>query len=58
MKLDDMKAATYGVRLYKMPSNGEIEREARLRGNSFANLKLEYETLWKNRHTLRKQFTV
>jgi hypothetical protein len=55
MKLSEMKEAGYGVRLYKMPSDATIRREAMYGGGSFAELKVGYAALWKTRQTLSKQ---
>jgi hypothetical protein len=54
MKLSEMKKAEYGVRLYRMPSDGDIMREARWGDSNFADLKRGYETLWRQRRSLNK----
>jgi len=54
MKLSEMNEAAYGVRLYKMPSDEDIAREARWGGRNFADLKKGYEVLWGPRRSLHK----
>ena len=54
MKLSRLREAAYGDRLYKMPSDAAIDREARWGGGSFADLKLGYETLWGLRRSLNR----
>jgi hypothetical protein len=54
MKLNEMREAAYGVRLYKMPSDEDIRREARWGDSSFTDLKQGYELLWRQRRSLTK----
>ena len=58
MKLSELREAAYDVRLYKMPSDAAIQREARWEGSSFADLKLGYAALWKTRSSLHRQSEV
>jgi hypothetical protein len=55
MKLGMMKEAAYGDRLYKMPSDETILREAKWDGGSFQEIKTGYEALWRMRHGLRSR---
>jgi len=52
MKLSEIKEAAYGVRLYKMPSDEDIRKEARWEDSNFADLKQGYEVLWRLRRSL------
>jgi hypothetical protein len=54
MKLSELKEASYGVRLYKMPSEKDIRKEARWSDGNFADLKKGYEALWQLRSSLCK----
>jgi hypothetical protein len=58
MRLRRLKEGAYGDRLYKMPSDAVIEREAKWGGGNFADLKREYEVLWRTRRSLHKLSTV
>jgi hypothetical protein len=54
MRLSEMKESNYGIRLYKMPSDEVIAREAKWGGGNFADLKRGYEVLWGPRRSLHK----
>jgi hypothetical protein len=54
MKLSEMKEAAYGDRLYKMPSDEVIRREARWGDCNFTDLKQGYDVLWRQRRSLHK----
>jgi len=54
MELNEMKEAAYGSRLYKMPSDSDIRREAKWGDSEFADLKRGYEVLWRLRSSLYK----
>ena len=58
MRVSRLREGAYGDRLYKMPSDAAIDREARWGGDSFADLKKEYELLWRPRRSLHKLSTV
>ena len=58
MRLREMKEAAYGNRLYRMPSDEAIGREARWSGSSFADMKTGYESIWGLRRSLNKQSPV
>jgi len=52
MKLSELMEAAYGFRLYKMPSEKEIRKEAKWSDRNFADLKQGYEALWRLRSSL------
>jgi hypothetical protein len=54
MKLNEMREAAYGIRLYKMPSDEDIRREARWGDSNFTDLKQGYAKLWSLRRSLYK----
>lgn len=49
-----MKEAAYGDRLYKMPTDEDIRKEAKWGDGDFTELKQGYEVLWRLRRTLNK----
>jgi len=54
MKLRELKEAAYGVRLYKMPSDEDIRKEAKWGDGNFTDLKQGYADLWQLRRSLQK----
>jgi hypothetical protein len=54
MRLFQMKEAAYGDRLYKMPTDEDIRKEAKWGDGDFTELKHGYEVLWRLRRTLNK----
>jgi hypothetical protein len=55
MKLSELKESPYGERLYKMPSDEDIRREAKWGHDDFAELKKGYEAMWGLRRSLRQR---
>ncbi len=54
MKLRELKESAYGVRLYKMPSDEDIRKEAKWGDGNFEELKKGYADMWQLRRSLQK----
>lgn len=54
MKLREFKESAYGARLYKMPSDEDIRKEAKWGAGTFEELKKGYADLWQLRRSLQK----